>query len=540
MFRKFIAVLFIFLAVCLSCVDEVDDLNFTELRPGISIPIGKFTLSANALTKIGDSLQVREGDLSVIEFYYSIEVLRTLLNDRFTIGDQLFSESIPFSSFIFVGGTEDKVVVSEYNSFTISNSDLPSPAPSLKLAILKSGTFDISQSKDFDHDVQTTIEFPTLKKNGVPLSISLSNNQSTNELLSGYELDLSGELGNKTNTIEYRISTTISNTGVSSSGNISLDFSMANMEFSYLEGDFNTYSFEALEGNFNLGLPQNQIPDNIGFTNPTIELSIDNSAGVSFGLDINKTAVIEENGDSLFITGSFDDQMILVNPATVSGETVSSSFSISNANTDNLVQLISNIPESVYLRASTTANPGISPFNNFITDTSEVVINANMILPMEGFADDYALEDTLEFKLDIDESGLISLDEVILRLQIENSMPLSARIQLYFLDSTAQQNVIDSLFQTRQEQEIFPSGVVNSSGFVVSPTTITSDITIDSLKYEKIKYAEAIHLVVYLATPGANDNPRKSIVITTDNYFTLGIGLSATALIDPDNIDNNN
>jgi len=536
MFKKTITVLILFITTCLSCVEDVDDLKFVELRPGISIPVGEFTLSANALTKIGDSLLVREGDLNVIEFFYSTEVLRTTLNDRFTIANQSFSESIPFTSFIFVGGTEDKVVISENNSFPIGNVDLPSPAPSLKRVIFKSGSLDISQLKDFDHDVQSTIELPTLKKNGVPLSISLSNNQPTPEvLLSGYELDLSGELGNKTNTVEYRITTTISNTGSATTGTISLSFNMTNMLFSYMEGDFDTYDFDLVQGDFNLGLPQNQVPDNIGFTNPIIGLSVDNSAGISFGLTLNEVSVTEEDGTKYFITGTYDDQMILLDQATVPGETVTSNYTISKANTDNLVQLISNIPASAYLSALATANPGTAPFNNFITDTSEVVVNANLVLPMEGYVDDYAIQDTIGVNLNIDSTGIVSLEEVVLRLQVENSMPLAARIQLYFLDDTVQLNVIDSLFLTQQEQEIFPAGEVNTSGFIISPTSRTADIIIDNAKYEKIKNTKAIHLVVYLATPGASDTPRKSITITTDNYFTLGVGLSATALIDPDN-----
>lgn len=537
----------IVLAVTLStlfigCVHDINDLTFTQLKPGISIPVGKFTLGADNLNKLGDSLLVREGESGVIEFYYESELLRSSLTERFTIKDQVFNDEIPFSSFIFVAGQTNEVKVSNYNSFKISNSDLPDPPPSLKKATLKSGMISIVQTKNFDHDVETIITFPTLIKNGTALTMTIAGNSTLNESLEGYELSLAGSSGLETNTVEYEISTTISNTGSSSSGVVAIDFSMNSMLFSYLEGDFGTYNFDFVEGEFDLGLPENEVPDNVAFTNPTVNLLVDNSAGIGFGLTIDEISAIYDNGDQTIVTGSFDDDPISLNQAPSPGEKSTSDFSISGQNTDNLIDLLSNIPQSVLFKGTAVANPNGTPVNgNFITDSSEVVINAELILPLEGYADNYALVDTLnDINLTFDEDGVVELDEINLRLFVENNFPFEVRLQLYFLDSLDNSKVLDSLFSTLEEQKIIPTALVNANGIASESTEVTNDISIDNDKYNKITSTGSIKLVAHIFTPGADETPRESVKFTNTNYLTVGIGISASALIDLNNIDNNN
>ncbi|MDH5474658.1 MAG: hypothetical protein OEX22_03095 [Cyclobacteriaceae bacterium] len=536
---KKIVIGFVLTAIMVGCVQDINDLTFEVIKPGISLPIGSFSIEANSLTKLGDSLQVREGEFNVIEFFYNTELLRSPLNDRFTIADQSFSDAIPFNAFVFVAGATNEVKVSEFNSFTISNVDLPTPVPEMTKLIFKGGTISVSQSKDFDHNVETVIKIPKLTKNGVPLSITLSNTMSVNEPLNLYEFDLTGPLGTSFNTIEYEISTTIRNTGTSTTGTLSLGFDMSSMLFSYVEGDFQTYPFDLFEGNFNLGLPSsNNIPDNIAFTNPSVELVIDNSAGIEFGLDIVEVSVTDADGIKSLITGTYDDQTIILQGASSPSTVATSSYSISNQNTDNFASLLSSIPSSAFFSGNASANPnGIPPQGNFITDSSEVVINANLTLPMEGYANNYALIDTLNnINLKLDKSGKVSIDEVNLRLQIENNFPFEIRTQLYFLDSANQQLVLDSLFTTVDEQRIFTSATVDGTGLVTSSSIETVDINIQNEKYERIKTTGSIKLVVYVLTSGANDSPSKSVKITTDNFLKLDIGLSATALIDPEKL----
>jgi len=524
-----------------SCTRDIDNLTFTEITPAIQFPIGTFTLGADNLTQLGDSIQVREGDSRVIEFYYDTELLQAFLGDRFKIGDQTFSDQIPFNSFVFVGGETNEVKFSAYNSFTISNDDLPVEVPSMKKVIFKGGFINVNQSKNFDHRVETTISIPTLTKGGVPFSATLTNNNSKNEPLLGYELDLTGASGLKTNAMEYEISTTVKNTGTSNTGTISFAFQLAAMEFSYLGGDFNSYAFDAIEGDFDLGLPEIDVPENIGFTNPQVDLLMNNSAGMEIDLEILELSVTQQNGDKILVAGSFDDEPILIRAADLPGEFKTSEFSISNENTDNLATLFSAVPEFAFFRGTSTVNPNGPPTNgNFVTDSSELIVDAELVLPLEGYANNYAFVDTLrDVNLQIGEDGLVSFGSVDLRLQVENRFPFDVGLQLYFLDSTNQENVIDSLFTTLEEQKIFFSAEVDNTGLAIAPSNTTTDVGIDNELYEKIKFAKNIKLAISLLTSGADAQPQKTIRISANDYITVGIGISANAIIDLNKANSN-
>jgi hypothetical protein len=535
--------IFLIISVVIGCVREIDDLSFTTFKPGISFPLGEFSMTADNLTQLGDSINVRTGSGNVIELFYEEEVLNTLMDDRFSIGAQSFNEEIPFSSFLFVAGETNEVKLSAYNSFKIDNADLPETSPELTLVRLKGGNITIEQRKDFSHEVETVISFPTLIKDGVPLMMTMTNSFIDSEDLNGYELDLSGTSGTEANTIDYELSTTVTESGNSAIGTISFSFNMNSMKFSYFEGDFGTYLFDDINADFDLGLPENDIPDNVGFTNPSVKLVVVNSSGIDYGLELRKVGVVEENGDSLTVTGTYDDEIFVLKGAQVEGESVTSEFEIGQNNTDNLAELFSNIPKGAYFTGGVSANPiieGVARSDNFVGNDSRIVINAEITLPLEGYADNYAINDTInDIDLQFGDDGVVSLDNVNLRFQVENSFPFDVRLQVYFLDSTSQQSVIDSLFTDVLDQTIIPSGNVDASGLVTSSNIKNNDIILDQEKYEAVKLAKAIRVKASIFTPGADQNPRKTVKFTTDNFISIGLGLTGNAIIDPNQIVNN-
>ncbi|MCB0504991.1 MAG: hypothetical protein KDC58_05765 [Cyclobacteriaceae bacterium] len=521
-----------------SCIKKIDDLTIVPISPEIPLPVGYLTLSADNLTKIGDSLLLEEGEDGVLELYYESEILREALFDRLTIPDQSFNESLPFNSFAFMGGTDSQFKESKYDAFTISNIDLTSPPPALEQVVFKAGSLNIVQSKDFDHDLTTTIEFPELVKDGNPLSIVLKNNTSSSTGLITAVLDLTGVSGTATNTIDYEVTSVVSNTGSDIQGTVSISVSLTNMEFSFMKGDFNTYMFDEVSEIFETNLPQNEFPDDVAFTNPSVRITVSNSSGIPFGLDINELSITQGDGSVEQVTGSFDDETYNVISATVPGEKEDSNFLIDKNNTDNFVELLNQIPQSAFFNGQLTANHlGTPPEGNFVTDSSEIVVNSTFVIPLEGYANQYMLSDTLEANLDIEEES-ITPESANLRLQGENGFPFLVALQLYFLDSEDNSIVLDSLFVTEDEKQLFPPAQVDNSGLVTSPTVQINDIYVDDEKYERIRATGSIRITAFITTAGVDESPSKSVKVSVDNYFKLGIGVSLKATIDPNVISN--
>lgn len=522
------------LLISISCVREIDDLNFVPLTPEAGVPVGTFTLKANNFTQIGDSVFVQENNQGVIEFYFEKEVYRANLRDRLGIPDQTFNETVSFPLFDFSGGPANQIVASKYNSFTIANSDLPSPAPALEQLIFRNGILRINQSKDFDHQLETTITFPTFIKDGNPISVVLNNSNSFSTSLEMADLDLTGTSGTESNTIDYEISVVVNNTGSDTQGTVSVDFSLESMEFSFMKGDFRTYLLGEIDDAYDIELKQSELPGEIAFTNPSVNVGIISSTGMPFGLDITELSLEQSDGTIQQVTGSFDDQTIMVASPAMPGEVAETNFLIDKNNTDNFVDLLNEIPGSIYFNGSITTNPAGTPASgNFITDSSDVAVNTKFILPLEGYANDYALSDTIKANLDIDTDGVISLEDLNLRIQAENNFPFAVSLQMYFLDADDNTIVLDSLFQTKEDQQIFEAAQVDNSGLVISPTVHSEDISIDREKYERIRPTGHIRILAFLLTPGAGDSPPKSVKVSNDNYLELGIGMKAKAYIDP-------
>ena len=531
------------LAVALwGCTDQIDNLEIETLNPKVSAPIGTVTLRANNLDSLFNDVTVRPGPDNVIEFYYDQDFIEAPVYDRFTIKDQNFDARVPFSSALFTNGEAVVVSPEEFNSFEIDNIDLPDPAPELTLLRLNGGSLDASQIKDFDHNLVTKVTFPTIIKDGVALSVDLTNIDNTTVSLVGYDMDLTGAGGDKVNTIEYAITSNVTETGVSDTGSFELSFAITDMSFEYLEGDLKSYSFEDIEGYFDLNIPENEIPDNVRFTDPKIDIIVTNSAGIPFGLMINDLAVVEDNGDTSSITGDFLTETPLLAGADNPGEVKTSNYLISNANTDNLIELISQIPNGVYFNGFVNANPSGQPVDNFVTNTSQVNISAQMILPLVGYVNNYALTQNFDdVSLSVSDSGEVTLDNVNIRVISENAFPVNIAIQLYFIekDEAGNELILDSLFNSFDESIICPSGELDANGIVSGPTELLSDISVSQDKYERIESANKIQLVGRLISPGAADPTPKSVKFTYDNYLTVKLGLSAQAIIDPKKLINN-
>jgi hypothetical protein len=229
-----------------------------------------------------------------------------------------------------------------------------------------------------------------------------------------------------------------------------------------LLADNDTLDFELFDYKFS---------GNVYFGDPRFNFYVDNSIGTPLGIDIfdfsgqNKTGqsteIVFEPGTNPFIAQGPDLSQI--------GETVSTLLTINNTNSNIDEITNTNLSQIVFSLMALTGIEGPENRNHFIFDNSTADINYEVILPMDLRAEDFELEDTVDFDLsDIPEEGdEIEIDTFQIRLATTNTMPVEIYIQVVFVDSAY--NVIDSLFQDGavdliRSPEIDLNGKVNQAG----------------------------------------------------------------------------
>lgn len=141
-------------------------------------------------------------------------------------------------------------------------------------------------------------------------------------------------------------------------------------------------------------------------------------------------------------------------------------------------------------------------------------IETDIYLPLEGLAHSFVLADTLDFSLGED---LDPIDSLSFRLAVDNGFPLSAVVQMYFLNSRHQ--VMDSLFN--QPTEIFAPAEVDDDGIVTHPAQRTTDIGYGPERAKAVKTAKYVVIKAQLKTTDAFEDE----IVKVLNHYGIEIQL---------------
>jgi hypothetical protein len=210
-----------------------------------------------------------------------------------------------------------------------------------------------------------------------------------------------------------------------------------------------------------------------------------------------------------------------------------------NRNNSNLDSILSHLTKAIAFDSEAKFNPdGIPPRNgqrrNFITDTSDLGLDLEFIIPFEGKAQGFFIEDTISI------SGLADLEDVgtgTLRIYAENGFPMDVDLQITFLDD----NNIDL------GKLILPSNPIYSNGYGMilpsAPTKIVggqleaegntatiTDLIISEERLSNIVRGTKIALSARLSTSG-NGGGNSNVVFQSSNRLSIVIALNANLAI---------
>lgn len=406
----------------------------------------------------------------------------------------------------------------------------------------KSGELVLNITTEIPHGFRFIIKIPSLQKNNQPFQkemMMMYQSKSTNSVelripLEGYTLDLDPE----NNEFKIHSSTTLITSGKASTSNsLNIGINLSNYGISYAEGKFGGFS-ENLKDSVEISLIKNATSSEFGLTNPRVKFSIENSFGFPIAIALNdiKSRDNETNKITpISINNTIKSQGITNRNSAASIDKIL----ISNSNipepgyttiqANGLNQLISSREKTLYYSITPSANQTNS--TAFITDKSYLIIKATAELPLEGYASNLEINDTLDFK--IDDSDELKLDYLEIKLLAINKFPLDVKGSLLLLDENKSiirnslNQPLDLLNLKNQNLDltnVLNAGLTDANGNVIEGSTTALTFLITKENMNNFKKAKFIKIIGKLNV-GSSSKPIK---LTESNSLKLQLGIKTS------------
>ncbi|MBO6517309.1 MAG: hypothetical protein JJ975_12235, partial [Bacteroidia bacterium] len=173
------------------------------------------------------------------------------------------------------------------------------------------------------------------------------------------------------------------------------------------------------------------------------------------------------------------------------------------------------------------ANPPGTTERNFITYNSELKIETDIDIPLQGSADGFVLNkeiDLVEFTNDLED--IDELDEITLRLFLENDFPVDVDLQVYFQDTMG--NTLDSLIEP--SQLLLRSATVDADGRTISPASYTLDFNVSRTRFNNLREARKGLVRAKLNTYNGT-SPQPEVRFYENYGIAVKLGIQAKASI---------
>lgn len=530
--RLLIILLLVPLASCIKSEDfDFDKLKEIEWNPTLAVPLVSSDLSIMDMIKqTGDSSNFTVDGQGFVTLVYKDRLYSINPMEKFTIPSTTFSFSHTFSAVeanAIAAGTPFSLPFTQEIKLT--------PADSIRIdsLIYTKGDFTVTITGNVTNNGSIALGIPNAKKNGVALNTTITPlaNGVNSVDLSGYKFDLTKVAG-KPSTFLLSATLTIAQAPANTLSGKTITFNFAQHTDNiksvsgylgrfYLVDDKKTININLFNNAFKIG--------KFNLVNPYFIFTFHNSIGLPLNLRFTQlTGESSEDGSTISLVGNPG----IPNPITIQTPLYSdinpavSTIRIDNVGTSGAISNLLNVlkPGNIIYNFYSLTNPSGDVSENFLRDNSKLDIDVEFGLPLHGSVENFAIQDTFDFKFDnIDE-----IESLLFRTYIENEFPLEAKMQVVFTDANFVR--LDSLVTSNvpSEQIIIPAGEVNlTTGVLTQAKTKTTDFIYPKARITKITGAEKILVKAILNTTGASSNTNIKIYDT----YKMKVKLAAQAEI---------
>ena len=377
----------------------------------------------------------------------------------------------------------------------------------------KQGTLKLALTSTYQNDVKVKITIPGIrqKSDGAALEWAPDNidrwgsvrKRAIEYPLSEYEIILTD------GGLPYETEITLYGTGgeLQATDKITVSVDMKETEFSYLEGNFTDIKVPIPTDTLAISLLSGAVAGNVAL-NPTLRFGFANSFGTPVLADFGSMYVGQQDGNKVLLQDKgeahfFGSSYAMPYPMRREESLAEQNHTVSEG-TSNIKEAFSQLPQKFTYDLGFQLASGPED-TSFVTDQSQIGVDVALELPLEGTFD-LILQDTIA----IDFSDLDKVEEMKMLIKTENSFPIEANLQVFFLDED------DNLITDTNQQ---PIKLFDQAGRFLTAATVTSSstgqtkstpvdlplkATINQDTFEFIR--DATHLLVRVDLDSKNEN----------------------------------
>lgn len=523
----FILLLSLFFA-CEPRYLEFDKLSQTSYKPDLALPLVSARLGMTDILARNQLDVVQTTGSGLITLVYQGSLIDVNVFDMLPP----LNETMEYELGTGFPGTITFNNPGNLNYADVVEIDYPAGAgKQLREILFKSGSLEIKLEPDFPDvtpliDLSFTlpgIEYPNGSSFNIDTSISPSGTVIINVDLTNAKIDFTkGQAAQNKFVLDFNADVNY-NAGdrLNRDDKLKYSFTIKDINFKHVIGDFGYQKLPITSDTINLSIFGNasSIGD-VRLTNPRLSLEIVNGVGVPFRLDFQKlySKNIATNDTFPILFNNFQNPFPINSPVRLD-DSVKTQIDINKDNTD-IIEILSPTPKLLVYDVEGEVNPGGGPNFNFITDQSVFKVRANVQMPMEGYINNFEIQDTVDFSIG---QTVEELERAIINILITNGLPLNADLQIYLYNSQLNQ-VLDSLL-VGDNSQIFKSGVPDQSGKINQTTLEPNQIqaVLDQTTANNMVMSDKLIIYAKLIT---YDAPNSSISLYSDYGIEVKLGIN--------------
>ena len=500
-----------------SC--RVDELKVEDWKPIAAIPLAYSNFDVYDVLTRTDSLDelLVFGTDGLMALNYKGELFSLRLDEILDLPDQSISQPLSFSE------SEADLIDSGIGLSSSFNIDTPLETDPEGIRIdeivMLGGSFEFTYTIIQDEVFSGSLTLSNiLNANSNPLSFVISSVDTEVGVPETVSFDLTGasilptwEDPDNVLNIDFEFDVTDNPDNDAIEGDaLDINISILQPEMDYIVGYFGQIPINTDRDSVSIRIFDNGLTGTFALEEAFIDLNIENSFGLPVAFDLTEVSSLNlDSGEETDLI--FPNDLELQGQATLNGPPEEAVFAFDNNNT-NVIELFEPSPKTIFFQLNASANPNGEPpieMPNFIKHDSRLDVEIDVLLPLNGYAQDLLFIDTLSTELSFDEYA--EIDSLEFKLASSNGFPISADAQILFLNEN--NDPLDSLFT--HSTAFFASGDINADGIVQSPGLTTVFATLDN---EKAANLDSTEKVVIRVLANTTNSSNQQIVRFMEDY----------------------